>query len=362
MKKLTKILLNLTAVCGLAWAGAQNRDSLDLEFAIGEVEASYAGFPDKVCDRTRADYETLKTRLRGDVRQKGRSGYDAVAEYMGWFEDIHLRCASFSDAYRVKSIPDYGEGFAPQQVACRVDDDTFLIRVPSFEMDDDRIAWVRDAAESYRRSGCERLIVDLRGNGGGNDRVYQPLLELLYDHEGETDGVEVRVSPGSCAAIRQIAAQQPGTTWLAALADSLSVARTEFIPLLADEDFAIRFDSVAPLPRRAGVIIDGCVASSGEQFVLDVRACSSRTTIYGRDNTLGCLDFSNLRRVDLPCCKISCMIPMTRSYRVAEGRGIDRDGIAPDVRIPLPLPDSLTDNVDEWVRWAAERLKTEKQE
>ena len=35
-------------------------------------------------------------------------------------------------------------------------------------------------------------------------------------------------------------------------------------------------------------------------------------------------------------------------------------GIAPDVRIPLPLPEVLTDNVDAWTLWVAEDMKTEK--
>lgn len=50
---------------------------------------------------------------------------------------------------------------------------------------------------------------------------------------------------------------------------------------------------------------------------------------------------------------------MTRSCRVAGGKGIDAAGIAPDVRIPLPLPEELTDNVDTWVCWVADDLKSE---
>jgi len=38
--------------------------------------------------------------------------------------------------------------------------------------------------------------------------------------------------------------------------------------------------------------------------------------------------------------------------------GIDAIGIAPDVRIPLPLPARLTDNIDEWVIWVAQQLES----
>lgn len=49
---------------------------------------------------------------------------------------------------------------------------------------------------------------------------------------------------------------------------------------------------------------------------------------------------------------------MTRSCRLPD-KGIDQTGIAPDVRIPLPLPETLTDNVDTWTLWVAKELEKE---
>lgn len=120
----------------------------------------------------------------------------------------------------------------------------------------------------------------------------------------------------------------------------------------------IAYDTISPLPRRAALMIDGQVASAGEQMVLNLRSCSQRTTIYGRDNTKGCLDYSNCRGVNLPQSGITLYIPMTRSCRLPDN-GVDRTGIAPDVRIPLPLPETLTDNVDTWTLWVAKELEKE---
>ena len=47
---------------------------------------------------------------------------------------------------------------------------------------------------------------------------------------------------------------------------------------------------------------------------------------------------------------------MTVSHRLPD-RGIDKTGIAPDVRLDLPYPTELTDNIDEWVLWIAQDLK-----
>jgi hypothetical protein len=49
-------------------------------------------------------------------------------------------------------------------------------------------------------------------------------------------------------------------------------------------------------------------------------------------------------------------MPMSRTFNITE-YGIDATGIAPDVRIDLPLPARLTDNIDEWVIWVAEQLE-----
>lgn len=54
---------------------------------------------------------------------------------------------------------------------------------------------------------------------------------------------------------------------------------------------------------------------------------------------------------------INIQYPISYSTRYEKGTCVDPTGIAPDVRIPLPYPKRLTDNIDEWVLWVAEDLK-----
>ena len=216
----------------------------------------------------------------------------------------------------------------------------------------------RAAVAVYCASGCENLVVDIRGNMGGSDNAYEPLLKLLYDHEGTEDAMEYRVSDIAIAHVREFVGNtERGRRKVACM------ERTPAGEFLEEgKTYRIRYDSVSLVPRRAALIVDGRVASSGEQLVLEVRASSRRTTVYGQDNTLGCLDYSNCEILYFPRDTARWMIvPVTRSKRIPAGRGIDREGIAPDVRIPLPLPRTLTDNVDPWVEWVAGDLKkTEK--
>ena len=120
--------------------------------------------------------------------------------------------------------------------------------------------------------------------------------------------------------------------------------------------FNMRLDHVSDAVDKAALIIDNSIASSGEMMVRSIKATSSRTTVYGRDNTLGCLDFSNCYEAEMPNCHIRFTCPMTRTIGLPD-TGIDNTGIAPDVRISLPLPARLTDNIDEWTIWVAEQLE-----
>lgn len=356
--------LAAAAVLCLLPAGAQTPAGnavSDFGYAVGVVERAYAGYPDKTAGRE-AEYAALKARLQSEI-SGDRDVYDAIAEYLGWFDDSHLQTPG-AEAYRAKSLrrdTDYAgrmKRYDPQFMHCRVDEDTYLIRFPSCDLTDAEIAGVRAAVAVYCASGCENLVVDIRGNMGGSDNAYEPLLKLLYDHEGTEDAMEYRVSDIAIAHVREFVGNTERGRRKVACMERTPAG--EFLE--KGKTYRIRYDSVSLVPRRAALIVDGRVASSGEQLVLEVRASSRRTTVYGQDNTLGCLDYSNCEILYFPRDTARWMIvPVTRSKRIPAGRGIDREGIAPDVRIPLPLPRTLTDNVDPWVEWVAGDLKkTEK--
>ena len=203
--------LAAAAVLCLLPAGAQTPAGnavSDFGYAVGVVERAYAGYPDKTAGRE-AEYAALKARLQSEI-SGDRDVYDAIAEYLGWFDDSHLQTPG-AEAYRAKSLrrdTDYAgrmKRYDPQFMHCRVDEDTYLIRFPSCDLTDAEIAGVRAAVAVYCASGCENLVVDIRGNMGGSDNAYEPLLKLLYDHEGTEDAMEYRVSDLAVAHVREFA-------------------------------------------------------------------------------------------------------------------------------------------------------------
>lgn len=375
----------------------------DYDFAVKYLEDNYAGFPNKVVDSTRADYESMKARLRDQVERGERSGWDAVAQYTSWYEDFHLRlCLNTADEkgkivgtnekyWTRKKIhySDLMEEYRPQPVACKVTDKTFLIRFPTcygyVTMD-----WINSSIDSFMNSGCENLVLDIRDNGGGSDSYFIPYWRLLYDHEGTMPGIEYRNTPEHRKMLMQQLQEEGLPQDVIAGIQSVMpmIENVDYLPLglltpilgLANNgqdvsmqdlfgvlgkltqgggDYTIHTfscDEVNHAVRKAGLIIDNGIASSGEQMVRQISLTSDRTTVYGRDNTLGCLDFSNLSEVAMPNCQYNFTCPMSRTIGLPE-TGIDATGIAPDVRIPLPLPAKLTDNIDEWVVWVAAQLE-----
>lgn len=339
---------------------ASNAGLVDFDFGVAQLETNYAGFPTKVTEADRAEYEALKTRCRQDVSAKGRKPQDALAELYAWFGDFHLRVGGYSESYMqlrgdsesVAQVADY----YPEKSYGKVTEHTFFIRFPSCAGDDPTPEWVQESVAAYQASGCENLIIDIRGNGGGLDTFYKPYLQLLYDRKGYVDGVEIRNTPEHAAYLEEYG-KETEYEEMCEFAKEMEASKEQFLPL-TPRKFELVYDSISPLPHRAALIIDRNVASSGEQMVLELRACSGRTAVYGAENTMGCLDYSNARNVNLPVCGNTIYVPMTRSCRLPDW-SVDEKGIAPDVHIPLPPPDELTDEVDEWVRWVARQLEAE---
>ena len=330
------------------------------EFGIKEIEQNYAGFEFKVTDENRAEYEQIKQDYHDSIAMGMMYGPVGVAEMCCYMQDYHLGCSfrMWSNRFPMHWA-NYGlemQKYAPEPVAEKIDEETFLLRFPTCMGDDAYVKWTWDAVDQYRKSGCTHLIVDIRGNGGGSDWQYYPIKRILYGQPGKTQGIMLRNSPDNRERWNQFG---PESEWIKALQDSATVHADEPWFAIGDEYETHEEDSVDPRrPEKAAIIIDHSVASSGEQLLLDVRAVAPDVKFYGRDNSLGCIDISNCVVVELPHYPNRMQIPTTASRRLILGEKlIDGVGIEPDVRLDLPLPDSLTSNIDDWVLFVAKDLK-----
>ena len=106
----------------------------------------------------------------------------------------------------------------------------------------------------------------------------------------------------------------------------------------------------------AAIIIDNLTGSCAEELILILKRVSDRVVIFGKDPTIGCLDYANSAPFKLSKSNYLLDIPLTCTLGLPE-TGIDATGIVPDVMIDCEYPTSLTDNVDAWVLWVASWLK-----
>ncbi len=334
----------------------------DFNFALKELETSYAGFDTYVNDSTRQEYDSIVSTLRQQIETNERSGYDAALFLYSWFDDGHLGMdmGSFRETGKYMSdrrkfqTYDIIHPYLPEPLSKPATSKTYLMRLPEFDNETVTPEFVENAIRDYNSSGCENLIIDLRSNGGGDERLWHPLLPMLYDHPGTTKSVEFRMSDNNIEYLKQAATEFPEAQMIL---DKYKKTHKEFILLTDKEDIEIEVPKYdGKKPRRIAFIIDANNGSATEELLIQAKAISDRTIIYGKENTGGCLDCSSVRESALPNSGYPISIPTARSCRLPN-HGIDKTGIAPDVVIPINYPSSLADNIDEWTLWIANELE-----
>ena len=109
---------------------------------------------------------------------------------------------------------------------------------------------------------------------------------------------------------------------------------------------------------KAAIVIDKSTASSAESLVRFAKMyCdTTRTKVYGKENTWGAQHSGNIIGTPLPHSQIWVYYPTCISSLFLHDDSQGSSGLSPDVRIDLPYPQQLTDNCDEWILWIADQL------
>jgi len=248
-------------------------------------------------------------------------------------------------------FPEYPNGRNIFPLATKLSDSTFYLRITSFEDDEAEVSTRKHWSEI---TSMPNLIIDIRGNGGGQDNFYQILADLIYTNPYESKGVEWYATGNNIKmyenAIKdgKIKNGEEGIRWTNALLNEMKKNIGGFVihPMMGHDE-TVKRDTVFPFPKNVGIIIDDGNASSAEQFLLDAKE-SSKVLLFGNCNTAGVLDYSNAISEKLPSNNYELIFPMTRSRRLPD-HPIDNIGISPDVYVPYPATHQLFDRLDQWV-------------
>ncbi|MCX6242319.1 MAG: S41 family peptidase [Bacteroidetes bacterium] len=240
-------------------------------------------------------------------------------------------------------------------------DSTFFIRANSFDGFKDQL---EKTIRGHWNDIVSRpnLVIDIRGNGGGQDDEWQMLFSLIYTTPYFSKGVEWYACEDNIKAYEDdikngtLRGGEEGLKWTNALLAEMKKNPGGYVvhPMMGKDEM-VKEDTVYKYPRRVGIIINEGNGSSAEQFLLAAKT-SNKVTLFGDTHTAGVLDYSNSIPIDLPSGKYYMRYPMTRSRRLPDNP-IDNIGISPDVIIPYPPNYQLFDKLDVWVEFVKDWLE-----
>lgn len=332
-------------------------------YAIDVTEKNNAIFPVLMKCGFEGEYKALKDGLLEELMSGKKTADEAVAHYTFWFYknfDRHTSCSAHAFwPLQQTCHPDYRKligNYAPEPVACLVDKETYLLRLPSSSGDVPTVEWVEKKAEEFKQSGCKYLILDLRGNSGGDDYISMIFTYFMCDCSAMNDEYYFyRVSSENDKRLAMFCETAPGNYFDRVWEETKTAEEGCLINWISFSKGEI---DIKPLVRKGAIIIDAYSASAAETPVRFVHNHSkTHAKVYGRDNTMGCEQTGNCNGIRLPHSHITMTFPMTVDDTFERQCRDKNPGYKPDVIVPLDYPKQLTDNIDEWVLWVAKDLK-----
>lgn len=200
---------------------------------------------------------------------------------------------------------------------------------------------------------CNRLIIDVRGNGGGADSAFVPLLEYCFPEGKEiTDyykpeyPIEINYSMRNCKDRIQLLKKMFGDDLpedMAPMLNKMVADNTENMGkgfIESEDEFVDGIIGRAD-PEKVFIITDERCASSGDAFV-EVMSFSPKVTVVGRP-TMGITDYSNCSVVRFD--DFGLIYPTSRDKRIDGGKGLAHKGVPVDKYIAWS-PESIYKDVE----------------
>ncbi len=236
----------------------------------------------------------------------------------------------------------------------KIDTETTLLRIPRFWGSEKKKIDSVIKANREQILATPNLIIDLRNNGGGSDSSFQQLLPILYTNPIRTVGVELLSTPLNNQRMldfinkEEYGFDEDDKKWAQESYDKLSKQLGKFVDLDSTMISVDTYDTIHPLPRNIGIIINENNGSTTEQFLLAAKQ-SKKVKLFGT-TTAGVLDISNMYFVQSPCKEFELGYSLSKSMRIPE-MTIDDKGIQPDYYIAKDIPKY------HWIKFVTKILK-----
>lgn len=225
--------------------------------------------------------------------------------------------------------------YAFRQIA----DHLFYVRLDDFSEPAEIQRRIEEHTADFERNSG--LIVDVRGNTGGSDIAFLPLLTYAFpagkdldDCISETYPVEINYSLRNCDQriadlqqyLRQGELEESSRTIVQNMLEELKVNRGKgFIPV-PDSPIGLCGRNG---PEKICVLTDEYCASSGDSFA-ELMSQSQKTVLIGRP-TMGITDYSNCAVIRWGDCQLQ--YPTSRDTRIDVGKGLSHKGVPVDIQV-----------------------------
>jgi hypothetical protein len=241
------------------------------------------------------------------------------------------------------------EGFFIKPVSNK----TLLLRISSFDYSyteriENMIETNKSLLEHY-----DNLIIDLRGNGGGTDYSYRPILKYIYTNpvrhlSGEYLDTQTLIDGLSNWV--ETADKKKYADEITDIKNDLKRMEGKiglFIPYDPEANFGYtKQDTIYPYPKNVVILANEKSASSTEKFILDAKQ-SKKVKILGTP-TYGAVDYVSVREFKLDCENYTLYMPTIRMMRLPD-YPLDNIGIQPDIY--------MDKYVEDWVKFAQKYLE-----
>lgn len=254
----------------------------------------------------------------------------------------------FGDWQRVGTVREKTTGSYEPVASKKISNKTLYIKISSFSPSNanniDSVLRVNDAA----LRSMPYLILDLRGNGGGADYTYVPLLRYLYTNPVHNIGVDVLATDANIRGWKNWLddkdRSEENAKFIQSVITAMEANKGKMVNV--NDDQTTTMEQVLPYPAKVAILIDKGCASTTEQFLLWAR--QSKKVILMGDSTSGTLDYSNKIEAPFLCMPYILQYSSSRSRRLDVSQGIDNVGIQPNKRL---APGS------DWIKAAVRELE-----
>lgn len=222
--------------------------------------------------------------------------------------------------------------------------ETGYIKIPTFFNNDSKVEKLVSTHDKAIRNS-KNLIIDLRGNGGGNSG-WSFLLPYVMINPIKQDDTQLRISEDNVKlkraemeyVVKNPLPQEMKKYYPDAYVAKLKTAYEE-LPTYSNKFYivpalTIPVDSVLTTPARVALITDELCGSSTEYF-FQLMKQSKKVTRYGT-SSVGMMDYEGpTSTTPLPCKELILMMPVSKSSWT-DHSPIDETGFKPDVELKMP--------------------------